>query len=359
MSLKQNSKLKYSICELGIEHRPNVRTAPDTPDFYFSPFRTRNVMPLPSTNSADSDREDAPTNPPPDPFADLPPPPDSTPAPDAGRDTETAPSQPRSGTGTAQRRPPPAEGSLDGDEHVGRAGQPSSTGLLAALRWTARFFHVARPDLRRVIGGTVLIALVSLGASLYVWPVFGLFWLVYLPAIVLLTGVTIIAAYDALVGQQRSDLVRLTWAVRRLPSVMLAWTLWSIVVWLGTVAFILPGIYLFLKGLLIGPAAVLEDGLALRPFIRSKVTTHSNNLTVAGLFLVTFGGMWLLAVTAGSLVPATPVVMAGERLPAQDIKTVVGVTAGVGLFPLLAPTYTWVYVQNRPESFVWFGREIP
>lgn len=317
-------------------------------------------MPLPRSNSADSDRDDAATDPPPDPFADLPPPPNSTPAPEVGGDAEAARSHPQSGTRAAQhRRPAPAEGSLDADAHAGRAGQPSSTGLLAALRWTARFFQIDRPDLRRVIGGTVVLALVSLAAGLYVWPVFGLIWLVYLPAIVLLTGVTIIAAYDALVGQQRSDLVRLMWTVRRLPSVVLAWTLWYILVWLGSLAFILPGIYLFGKGLLIGPAAVLEDGLALRPFIRSKVTTHSNNLTIAGLFLVTFGGIWLLAVTAGSLVPATPVAMAGERLPAQDIKTVVGVTAGVGLFPLLAPTYTWVYVQNRPESFVWFGRQIP
>lgn len=228
-------------------------------------------------------------------------------------------------------------------------GRPVQVPVSVARQWTARFFQIQWPGLRVAIGGNVLAGLVSLWMGLYVWPVLGLFWLIYVPAVFLLTGVTIIAAYDSLVGHQRSDWTRLMWAIRRTPAVLLSGALWASLHTFGLAMFILPGLYLYVKGLLVGPAAVLDGGVAVRPFFLSKAATRGTNLSVIGLWILTVAGFWFSVGAVGTLFPASPVTMAGEHLVAFDVKLVVGVTAGLGVFPVLAPVYTRLYALNRPN----------
>lgn len=300
-------------------------------------------------NPSGSDRDDSEPDQSVDPFADLPPPPGTQPAPESGSEAETAPSQPASTQRETNRRRS-VDGVSTGDvPHMAHELPRPSSGLVGALQWTARFFHYGRPELRRAIGVTVLVGVGSLVGGLFVAPVLGLGFLLYFPTIFLLTTFMIIATYDSIVGLERSDRQRLKWTILRTPAVIAAGFVWYFVAWLGALAFFLPGIYLYVKGLLVGPAAVLEDGFALRPFLRSKVATHWNNLTVIGLFLVTLGGVGLLTVFVRSVVPVPPVVMAGERLTAQEIQMLIGVTLGFVVFPVLAPAYTWVYVWNRPN----------
>lgn len=300
-------------------------------------------------NSSDPDRDDSDPDPSADPFAGLPPPPGSQPAPETGSAGETSPHQPVSTSSEPHRRQFPDEAPRGDAPYQPHELRLPSAGLLGALRWTALFFQVVRPDLRRVIGVVVLVGLLSQVAGLFVAPVLGLGYLLYFPTIVVLTGFLIIAAYDSIVGLQRSDIVRLKWAILRTPAVLATGLLWLFLAWLGTLFFVLPGLYLYVKGFLMGPAAVLEDGFALRPFLYSKAATHRNNLTVIGLVLVTTASMGLLAVLVGSVVSAMPVTMAGERLTAQEVQMAIGVTVGLVVFPLLAPAYTWVYVWNRPD----------
>lgn len=304
---------------------------------------------MPNTDPpADTERADDRADGPPDPFADLPP--------SGGQPRSRAPSEADGATGQrpaapdgdpARREPSEAPPPVSAPKAAHESWRPSSD-LVAAVRWTARFFQRERPDLLRVIGGGMLIALVSLVAGLRSTSWFLLPNLLYFPFMFVLTGMIIIAAYDNMVGQRRSDIVRLKWAIYRSPAVVLAGFVWAVLAGLGLALFVLPGIYIYIKGLLIGPAAILEDGLALRPFRRSKVATHRNNLTVVGLLLVTIVVGGLLGSSVDVLTAPVAGLLATERFTAPDVRDAFAVIVGLIVFPLLAPAYTWVYAHHRP-----------
>lgn len=204
-----------------------------------------------------------------------------------------------------------------------------------------------------LVGAVFVVAVVSLLADLTMTvqqtpsgpmpaptPLSSVLNLVYLVGFLLVTGMIAYAAQDAVRGERRDLADLFSPALSRALWLFLTLFAFGIVVFLGLIALVLPGLYLLVRLLLAIPAAVVDERGPIESLKASWVATDDNFLKVGGLVLANILASLVVGVVASLVVG-----------PASGV-----VTSSV-LTPLFGFAYTRVYLENRPEPAPESGSE--
>jgi hypothetical protein len=161
------------------------------------------------------------------------------------------------------------------------------------------------------------------------------------------------AVADAWLGAPPAVGRSLRFGLRRLAPVLLIWILWVIVVTIGTVLFIIPGVYLAVVLCLSLPVLLFEGGGPFHAFGRSRSLVKGRFWPTFGLLLVGY----LLVSIIGAIVRALLVGVADASsssvLP-EAIASVIGATVSNAITtPYLAAVLTILYfdMRVRKEGF--------
>lgn len=131
-------------------------------------------------------------------------------------------------------------------------------------------------------------------------------------------------------------------ATQRFPQLLAVTLLYAVIVGIGLVALVLPGIYLGARLALAFPACVIDECGVIESFKRSWAIAPGRLLTLVGT-----GTVWLLGLLLVTAVEILLVILT----PSSLLATIIGpVLAASTINPLLPFAVGYVYLERRASA---------
>ena len=178
----------------------------------------------------------------------------------------------------------------------------------------------------------------ALGEEILVFALLGFFLSLYA------VGIAQLYARDEFEGRTPAFADSSSQVVSRMFSLIGISIIYAIVVFLGTLALILPGIYLGLRLLLAFPACVIDDQNAFDSLSTSWTVAKGNLLKLLGITLLVFITFFALVVALFVVFLVTPV---DDGLESLVLVTIIGALAIAIILPTMMMAYARVYLENR------------
>ncbi|WP_254863777.1 hypothetical protein [Halovivax gelatinilyticus] len=131
----------------------------------------------------------------------------------------------------------------------------------------------------------------------------------------------------------------------RLVSLIGIVLVYVVLVFVGLLAFIVPGIYLLLRLSLAFPACVIDDQNAFESLSTSWDVAHGNLLKLLGISVLA-----LLAYSAAALFAVAVAVPFGDEATFFAVVVLASAVATAILQPLVELAYARVYLENRDDD---------
>jgi hypothetical protein len=164
----------------------------------------------------------------------------------------------------------------------------------------------------------------------------------------LATAVCFKAVADAYLGAEPDWRRSLRFGARRLGALFVLWFTYSLVVGIGLVLLLVPGIWLGVAFAVSVPALLLERIGPFAALGRSFRLVRGRWWASFGTVLVGFVLVWIIATIVQAIVLAVPTLIADENRVVFAVSTVIGGTVGsIMTLPYTAAVITLMYFDLR------------